>query len=100
MLNAHPKVEALIHMKTLYLGPDELLVAAKVAFPRTTKAVDVAAAIDEVEASVRAAVPHARVIYIEPDIYVQRESNPSTDSIVIKASRLTAPVQESISSCR
>jgi len=86
LLNAHPKVEAVIHMKTLYLGPDELLVAAKLAFPRTTKAVDLAAAIDEVEASVRAAVPQARVIYLEPDIYVQRESNPSTDSVVIKAS--------------
>jgi hypothetical protein len=73
-------------MKTLYLGPDELLVAAKLAFPRATKAVDLAAAIDEVEASVRAAVPQARVIYLEPDIYVQRESNPSTDSVVIKAS--------------
>ena len=44
ILNAHPKVEAVIHMKTLYLGPDELLVAAKLAFPRTTKAVDLAAA--------------------------------------------------------
>ena len=86
LLNAHPKVEAVIHMKTLYLGPDELLVAAKLAFPRTTKAVDLAAAIDEVEASVRAAVPQARVIYLEPDIYVQRGSNPSTDSVVIKAS--------------
>jgi cation diffusion facilitator family transporter len=86
LLNAHPKVEAVIHMKTLYLGPDELLVAAKLAFPRATKAVDLAAAIDEVEASVRAAVPHARVIYLEPDIYAPRESDPSTDSVVIKAS--------------
>jgi cation diffusion facilitator family transporter len=86
LLNAHPKVEAVIHMKTLYLGPDELLVAAKLAFPRTARAIDLAATIDEVEASVRAAVPHARVIYLEPDIYVQRESNPSTDSVVIKAS--------------
>jgi cation diffusion facilitator family transporter len=85
LLNAHPKVEAVIHMKTLYLGPDELLVAAKLAFPRSTKAVDLAATIDEVETSVRAAVPHARVIYLEPDIYMQRDSNPSTDSIVIKA---------------
>ena len=56
-------------MKTLYLGPDELLVAAKVAFPKTTKVADVARAINEVEAEIRAAVPVARVIYIEPDIY-------------------------------
>lgn len=83
--NASGKVEALIHMKTLYLGPDELLVAAKVAFPKSTKLADVARAIDEVEAEIRAAVPAARVIYIEPDIY--QPSNavaPSTDAIVIK----------------
>jgi divalent metal cation (Fe/Co/Zn/Cd) transporter len=83
--NASAKVEALIHMKTLYLGPDELLVAAKVAFPKTTKVSDVARAINDVEAEIRAAVPAARVIYIEPDIYQpSNASAPSTDAIVIK----------------
>lgn len=79
---AHPKVEAIIHMKTLYLGPDELMVAAKVAVPKATKATELAKAIDEIEDAVRAAVPVARVIYIEPDIYVAG-SNTSTDAIVI-----------------
>jgi cation diffusion facilitator family transporter len=79
---AHPKVEAVIHMKTLYLGPDELMVAAKVAVPKATKATDIAKAINEIEDAVRAAVPVARVIYIEPDIYVA-SSNTSTDAIVI-----------------
>jgi len=79
---AHPKVEAIIHMKTLYLGPDELMVAAKVAVPKATKATDLAKAIDEIEDAVRAAVPVARVIYVEPDIYVAG-SNTSTDAIVI-----------------
>ncbi|MEO5920660.1 MAG: cation diffusion facilitator family transporter [Pseudolysinimonas sp.] len=83
--NASERVEALIHMKTLYLGPDELLVAAKVAFPKTTKVLDVARAINEVEAEIRAAVPVARVIYIEPDIYqAPAAEHPSTDAIVIK----------------
>ena len=83
--NASKRVEALIHMKTLYLGPDELLVAAKVAFPKTTKVADVARAINEVEAEIRAAVPVARVIYIEPDIYQPSSARrPSTDAIVIK----------------
>jgi cation diffusion facilitator family transporter len=83
--NASTKVEALIHMKTLYLGPDELLVAAKVAFPKTTKVADVARAINDVEAEIRAAVPVARVIYIEPDIYQPNSATaPSTDAIVIK----------------
>ncbi|MGE3193263.1 MAG: cation diffusion facilitator family transporter [Microbacteriaceae bacterium] len=82
--NASQRVEALIHMKTLYLGPDELLVAAKVAFPKATKVTEVARAIDEVEAEIRAAVPVARVIYIEPDIYAPKSATPSTDAIVIK----------------
>ena len=83
--NASKRVEALIHMKTLYLGPDELLVAAKVAFPKTTKVADVARAINEVEAEIRKAVPVARVIYIEPDIYQSpRSGDPSTDAIVIR----------------
>jgi len=83
--NASPQVEALIHMKTLYLGPDELLVAAKVAFPKTTKAIDIARAINDVEAEIREAVPVARVIFIEPDIYMPPGTGtPSTDAIVIK----------------
>ena len=80
---AHPKVEAIIHMKTLYLGPDELMVAAKVAVAKTTKATEIAKAINEIEVAVREAVPVARVIYIEPDIYVAG-SNTKTDSIIIQ----------------
>jgi cation diffusion facilitator family transporter len=84
-INAHPDVEALIHMKTLYLGPDELLVGAKVAFARSKKLADVASSIDAVEVAIREAVPLARVIYIEPDVYVApSDGHPSTDSIVIK----------------
>jgi cation diffusion facilitator family transporter len=79
---AHPKVEAIIHMKTLYLGPDELMVAAKVAVPKTTKAAEIAKVINEIEVAVREAVPVARVIYIEPDIYVAG-SNTKTDAIII-----------------
>ena len=62
-------VERIIHMKTLYLGPEELLVAAKIAVPRTERAEEIAAHINEAEARIRAAVPVARVIYIEPDIF-------------------------------
>jgi len=78
----HKNVEAIIHMKTLYLGPDELMVAAKVAVPKTTKATEIAKAINEIEIAVREAVPVARVIYIEPDIYVAG-SNTKTDAIII-----------------
>jgi cation diffusion facilitator family transporter len=64
-----PGVERIIHMKTLHLGPDELLVAAKIAVPRAEVAEDVARHINETEARIREAVPIARVIYLEPDIY-------------------------------
>jgi len=63
------EVERIIHMKTLYLGPDELLVAMKVAVSGTQSAAEVAAAINAVEQRVRAAVPIARSLYIEPDIF-------------------------------
>ncbi|MDM4762375.1 cation diffusion facilitator family transporter [Galbitalea sp. SE-J8] len=84
-INAHPAVEALIHMKTLYLGPDELLVGAKVAFGRATTLTDIALSIDEVEAAIRAAVPVARVIYLEPDVYIEQHDTLATDAIVIRA---------------
>ena len=84
-INANPDVEALIHMKTLYLGPDELLVGAKVAFSSRKKLSDISASINAVEASIRDAVPVARVIYIEPDVYVAPgTAHPPTDTIVIR----------------
>jgi cation diffusion facilitator family transporter len=61
-------VEDIIHMKTLYLGPEELMVAAKIAVKATDKAKDIANAIDNAEANIRKAVPTALVIYLEPDI--------------------------------
>jgi cation diffusion facilitator family transporter len=84
-INAHPEVEALIHIRTLYLGPDELLVGAKIAFARKKKLADVATAIDAVEASIREVVPIARVIYLEPDVYLPKGANPPTESIIIRA---------------
>ena len=61
-------IERLIHIRTQYLGPDELLVGAKIALAPETDLATVAATIDAAEAAVRAAVPAARVIYLEPDL--------------------------------
>jgi cation diffusion facilitator family transporter len=61
-------VDRLIHIRTQYLGPEELLVAAKIALAPSTDLATVAATIDAAEAAVRAAVPAARVIYLEPDL--------------------------------
>lgn len=61
-------VDGLIHMRTMHLGPEELLVAAKIAVAGEVSAAEVARAIDQVEAKIREAVPIARVIYLEPDL--------------------------------
>ncbi|MBT2530552.1 cation diffusion facilitator family transporter [Arthrobacter sp. ISL-48] len=57
-----------IHLKTLHLGPEELLVAAKIAIGASDTGRDIAAAIDSAESRIRRAVPIARVIYLEPDL--------------------------------
>ncbi|WP_410587706.1 cation diffusion facilitator family transporter [Amycolatopsis sp. lyj-23] len=62
------KVERVIHIRTQYLGPDELLVAAKLALVPGLDLAEVARAIDDAEARVRAKVPVARLIYLEPDL--------------------------------
>jgi cation diffusion facilitator family transporter len=61
-------VDSIIHIRTLHLGPDELLVAAKIAVNGSARAAEVAATIDAAEAAIRAVEPTARIIYIEPDI--------------------------------
>jgi cation diffusion facilitator family transporter len=67
-LDAAPGLERVIHLRTMHLGPDELLVAAKIATAPGSSARDIATAIDDAEARIRASVPIARVIYLEPDI--------------------------------
>lgn len=62
------KVERVIHIRTLYIGPDEMLVAAKLALVPGLDTADVAQAIDDAEARVRAKVPTAKLIYLEPDL--------------------------------
>ena len=63
-----PLVSRLIHLRTLHLGPDELLVGAKIEFAADLDVPGLTRAIDAVEARVRDAVAEARVIYIEPDL--------------------------------
>jgi cation diffusion facilitator family transporter len=68
-LVGHDEVNRLIHLRTEHLGPDELLVAAKLEFDPSLTMRELADAIDETEARVRHAVPAARVIYLEPDVH-------------------------------
>ena len=68
-LEGAPSVRRLIHLKTQHLGPDELLVAAKLEFDPDLSVVQLADAINGAESALRSAVPIARVVYIEPDVY-------------------------------
>jgi cation diffusion facilitator family transporter len=67
-LEAAPEVRRLIHLRTLQLGPEEILLATKLDLVASDVA-ELAAAIDRVEAQIREAVPTVGLIYIEPDLY-------------------------------
>ncbi|MCP2167952.1 cation diffusion facilitator family transporter [Goodfellowiella coeruleoviolacea] len=62
------RVERVIHIRTQYLGPDELLIAAKIALTPGLTLAEVAQAIDDAELRVRSKVPSAKLIYLEPDL--------------------------------
>jgi cation diffusion facilitator family transporter len=64
-----PTVRRVIHLRTEHLGPDDVLVAAKIEFDRSLDVPALAGAIDDVEKRVRAVVPAARLIYLEPDVH-------------------------------
>jgi cation diffusion facilitator family transporter len=66
---AGPEVQCVIHLRTLHIGPENLLVAAKIAVRHDETAASVAAGIDAAERRIRAAVPIAELIFLEPDIY-------------------------------
>ncbi|WOF23582.1 cation diffusion facilitator family transporter [Microbacterium betulae] len=86
-IESGPEVEKLIHVKTLYVGPDELLVAGKIGLPQDISVAEASHDIDLVEARIRAAVPAARIVYLEPDVY-RSPSEPSlpTETFILKSS--------------
>ncbi|HEX4660301.1 MAG TPA: cation diffusion facilitator family transporter [Streptosporangiaceae bacterium] len=75
------EVERVIHLRTLHLGPETLLVAAKIAIRGDQSAADLVAGIDRAERRVRAAVPIAELIYLEPDLYQDSRADPTDPAI-------------------
>mgnify|MGYP003704151557 CR=1 FL=1 len=67
-LESSPGVRRVIHLRTLHVGPDELLVAAKIAIAENDTGAQIARQIDEAEAALRAAVPTAVYVFLEPDL--------------------------------
>jgi cation diffusion facilitator family transporter len=84
-----PEVERVIHLRTLHLGPETLLVAAKIAVGGEQSAASVVAGIDTAERRVRAAVPIAELIYLEPDVY--QDSRADLTDPAIRAARRSRP---------
>jgi cation diffusion facilitator family transporter len=76
-----PEVDQVIHMRTVHISPDSILVAAKIGVRATDTAARVAAGIDAAEKRVRAAVPIAGTIYLEPDIYRPSRADQTDPSI-------------------
>jgi cation diffusion facilitator family transporter len=76
-IEVEPSVARLIHMRTQHIGPEELLVGAKIELVPDLSVAEAAEAVNRIEASVRRAVPIARVMYLEPDVF--RTRVPSTD---------------------
>lgn len=68
-IESTPLLDQVIHLRTLHVGPDSVLVAAKVAVRRGELAENIAASIDHAERTIRDAVPVAVLIYLEPDLY-------------------------------
>ena len=67
-LESSDGVLRVIHLRTLHVGPDELLVAAKIAIAHNDTGAEIAADIDGAEVALRAAVPTAKYVYLEPDL--------------------------------
>lgn len=68
-IQAADRVRRIIHLRTEHLGPDQLLVAAKLDFDPTLTVEELAAVIDAIERDIRGVVPTAHFVFIEPDVY-------------------------------
>jgi len=80
-IEAGPEVERVIHLRTLHVGPETLLVAAKIGVRHDDSAASVAAGIDAAERRIRAAVPIAEHIFLEPDIYRAGRADPGDPAV-------------------
>ena len=65
-ITSSPEVSSLIDMRTEYLGPETLLVAAKIEFSGETSPSDISADVDTIENRIREVEPLAKIIYLEP----------------------------------
>jgi cation diffusion facilitator family transporter len=97
-IEAGPEVERVIHLRTLHVGPETLLVAAKIGVLHDDTAAAVAAGIDAAERRIRAAVPIAELIFLEPDIY--QAARADLRDPAVRAARRRSPLRVRLSAVR
>lgn len=83
-IDGAPGVKQLIHIRTQHIGPDELLIGAKIMFDPDLSVSGLAESVNEVEKAIRAEVAYARPIYIEPDLL--RAPEDLTDTVDLESS--------------
>lgn len=80
-------IDRVIHMKTLYMGPDEFMIGVKVSVAPETNVRRLSVIINDAEQRIRSRVAHAKIIYVEPDVYRNpNEAQPPTEEIVLMSS--------------
>ena len=68
-IEGHPRVVRILNLRTEHIGPDEIVVAVKIEFDHGLTIEELSAEINAVEARIRGAVPAARLVFVEPDVY-------------------------------
>jgi cation diffusion facilitator family transporter len=92
-IEAEASVTRLIHLRTEHIGPEELLVGAKIELVDGLSVTEVTEAVNRVETGVREAVPTARVMYLEPDVF--RTTVPDEPTTPIQTSEPEAAAKPS-----
>ncbi|WP_018653452.1 cation diffusion facilitator family transporter [Actinomadura flavalba] len=93
-LESTEDVERVIHIRTQFIGPEEMLVAAKIAVDHDDTAEQVARAIDRAEANVRAEFPEARMIYLEPALFGRENLAERPEGSAATSAAKAAPAAE------
>lgn len=69
ILRDEENIERVIHMRSLQLGPEDILLAVKIEFNQRLNTKEISNLINGIEAEIRSEFPIIKKIYIEPDIY-------------------------------
>lgn len=81
-------VERVIHLQTMHVGPDELLVAAKIAIHDSDSGTQIAKAINDAEIALRTALPSAQYTFLEPDLDFGRQGDSTVLGLNVPDPRL------------